>query len=378
MKKYLILALILAACGHPIPCPPLCPPPPTPAPTPPAATPTATAPAPTPTPRPAASPPPLQGRLVSVRGWDRYSGPGQRPRLGADSGGGLRIAWTTKPAGGRMQATLEDGSGRVLEQHLVQVSGPAEYFPALPVGGRLLYRSGAELRWGDDLAGAGEWEAYAGYASGDRVGIVAWQPCAAGAGCPASAIWRDGGVWRASPWARELFGVALAPAGAGRVAMASRENPANSGLTLRTLDEQALLRGEIVELGAAQSWRPPRGLSLEDPTLVLGASRPVALAEAFDLQTKRSSGRVFLAELGAQLREVLQAWPSDGNVEVAGAELGGVLYLADELAEGRSALWRWQGSGLVLLGNVPGEAPSLGLAEGSLWMSSTRGLWRLE
>jgi hypothetical protein len=288
------------------------------------------------------------------------------------------VAWTTKPAGGRMQATLEDGSGRVLEQHLVQVSGPAEYFPALPVGGRLLYRSGAELRWGDELAAAGAWEAYAGYASGERVGIIAWQPCAAGAGCPASVIWRDGSGWHSKPWARELFGVALAPAGAGRVAMASRENPANSGLALRALDEQALLRGEIVELGAAQSWRPPKGLSLEDPALVLGAARPVALAEAFDLQAKRSSGRVFLAELGAQLREVLQAWPSDGTVEVAGAEFGDVLYVAAESAEGRSGLWRWQGGGLVLLGDVPGGAPSLGLAEGSLWLSTTRGLWRLE
>lgn len=67
MKKYLLLALLLAACGHPIPCPPLCLPQPTPTPATatPTATPTATTPGATPTPRPEPSPPPVEVRQLT-------------------------------------------------------------------------------------------------------------------------------------------------------------------------------------------------------------------------------------------------------------------------------------------------------------------------
>jgi len=68
MKKYLTFALLLAACTHPIPCPPFCAPPPT-TPTPASATPTATpaptAPSSTPTPRAEPSPPPVEVRQLT-------------------------------------------------------------------------------------------------------------------------------------------------------------------------------------------------------------------------------------------------------------------------------------------------------------------------
>lgn len=315
--------------------------------------------------------------LVKVRSWSRPSSRGQRVRIGA-RGGRLALAWAEPLGGTQRRVVLEDQAGSVLWQRAATWRpGLGEFYGVSIVGGQVLYRDGDALRLGDELVGAGSWEAYAGHAGGSGASVLGWAACP-GRPCPAAALWRAPARWQSNPWNRELFGVALSRASTGTVAVASRENPANAGWTLRRVDEAALLRGVVAEMQPAQTWRPPAGLSFEDPGLVEGAARPMLLGEAFNVLAGKSSGRVFLAESGERLREVLAVAPTAGNVEIAGVVSGGVLYVAAELAVDRSGLWAWTGGRLVQVGEVQGSGPWLGLAEGGAWLSTSAGLWRIE
>lgn len=331
--------------------------------------------------------------LTLIRSWDRPASPAQRVRLGAGADGGLRVVWQCRVAGSSWRITIEDASGAELWSRRIQVRVP-KLSPAWPVPGsdRPLYLDGGTLRLGDEALPVAGAEAYAALPAT----AVAFAPCPSPP-CSSALMWRsDSGTWSGVPWGVALFGVALSPGASGTVAVASREQGpagASRGWTLRVVDEDALESGVVTEVQPLQRWIPPAGLSLEDPFVLVSTGHSVFLVgEAFDLLagphtcpppngTKpcgANSGRVFIAESGGQLREVLQVAATLGNSEVHAAEVAGDLYLTAELDADHSALWRWQSGRFVQVSAIQGSAPYCTAAQEALWIATTQGLWRLE
>jgi hypothetical protein len=309
--------------------------------------------------------------LKPFRAWNRRSSRGQRPRLAAGPDGRLLCAWTEPIGPKKLRATLESASGAVLEQEEISI-GNAEYHPALAAEGHLLVLDGRELHWGGSAIASGRFEAYA-LASGTA---VVWEPGAEGVPMPHPAAVIHGPPWESARWNRTLFGVDMLTFPAGKVAIATRESGASAGWTLRVADELALSRGLVVEVQASQTWKPPRTISLEDPMLVAGAAVPTLCGGAFDMAGQRSSGKIFLAESGGPLKEVLQAARSDGNSEPVAVVHNGVLYVAAEIRNG-VGVWKWTAGKLRIAAHLSGQAPSLASAEGFVWASTTQGLYRL-
>jgi len=311
-----------------------------------------------------------QTTLEIVRRWTRPAKP-QRVRLGQRAGGGLGVLYLDR--GWRL--TLEDAAGAVLEEHQLH-PGDALNSPPLWAGTSPLWRDGTDLVLGGARVARGAWEAYGGIEDA----VLAWQPCAARP-CPATVAGEDDG-YRPHPWARELFGVdalALSGASTGTAAVATREQPNSSGWTLRQVPAAALRSGDVAALQQARAevWRPPRGTSLEDPLLVRGAARAILVGTLYDEAAGGPTGQVWVAEAGGALRQIGQVGVTRANAEISAVELQGVLYIAAEADAQRSALWAYRDRGLVLLGTVPGNTPSLAAAEGALWLSSSAGLWRM-
>lgn len=305
--------------------------------------------------------------LELVRPWKAPVPKWDRVRLAEGSDGQLLV---TRPERGA--ATLEDASGRQLERVPVIVAGKADFFQARQAGGHLLVRSKDALTYGGAVAAPGPWETSAGLGST----LVAWQPCHARP-CPASVI-HGAPAWQVTSWPVELFGASLAQASTGTVAIGSREQPNSSGWTYRQVDAAALASGRVVEVpGTRQTWRPDRGISLEDPQVVPGSGGRWLVGGSYDLAANSPSGRIYLAEAGGGLRIILTAAPS-GNDEPGAVVHQGVLYVVAERGAGQSGLWRYvDRQGLQLAAVAPGERPSVASSAGRVWVSTTRGLFAL-
>lgn len=323
--------------------------------------------------------------LVNVRRWTRPAKNGHRVRLEASSSGRLLVSWA-EGRGGSFRAVLEGSDGQVLDEQLVNVprGSPVRHHQALISDGQLLVRDGNGLELGGDLVGPGEWESYSGVPGA----IIAWAPCALRP-CRSSVLHQVGGAWRSSSWPPEIFGLDLAEASSSTVRIASREQPNSGGWTLRLVDGAELRRGKVDELGERLTWKPPRNVSLEDPRFVAGAEPPMLVGggalHTGDLPDGRPvwqpSGRVYLAEVldgkAGPLRQVLEASPSLANAEPGAVVYQGTLHVVAELSADSSGLYRWEsGQGLQLAAAVPGGAPAIAAAEGSLWVATSSGLWR--
>jgi hypothetical protein len=317
--------------------------------------------------------------LQLVRAWERRPAKGERVRLSVHTDGRLLIVWKHQVGGKIWEAILEDKQGTKLEHWQITVDHAERFHPAMTAGKLLMARTGQDLKVGGYVLGRGEWESYGGI---EEV-VIGWKTCAVRP-CPSSifVFTPADGWWHESPWSVELFGVDLQPtlaAGAtSTVAIASREQPNASGWTLRRADSKALYEGRV-EVEARDGWKPPKGVSLEDPSLVQGSSPPMLIGGAA-LQVSgpnyKPSGRVYVAEQGGTLRMILQAAETLGNSEPTGSVHAGRFYVVAELAAGKSGLFGWtSGTGLEKLQEFPGEAPAVVAAEGRLWVSTSKGLW---
>ncbi|MBI2566744.1 MAG: hypothetical protein HYV63_06905 [Candidatus Schekmanbacteria bacterium] len=319
-------------------------------------------------------------QLTQVRRWPavRPATDGQRVRLGASDADELRVIYARDLGAGQRRVEVENEIGEVL--YSGDIEAPiARFHPAQLVNGEALVRDSSRVTLAGETVGNGEWETYAGLAAGGHQVVIAWKPCLVRP-CKATVFYRPAdSFWRSRSWDRELFGVQLAPAASGTVAVATRENPVNRGWTLRQVSAADLLeRGTLTEVAAAQTWSPGSSLSLEDPRLMAGAgASPELIGGAFDLAANATSGAAYTAAVGGALRKLATGAPTRGNAEIWGVRRGSARYFALELSGDRSALMKSQGGTAAAVAEVAGKAPVVALAEGRVWMATTVGLWRL-
>lgn len=324
-------------------------------------------------------PSPGQGSVVLERAWTggRPATTGQRVRLLYD-GSDIIVTYSKMLSGSSRLITKEDLDGNVLWSRTIGITSHTEFYPVITLeDGELLYRDGTTLRKEDAPVASGAFEAYAGIANGSDVGIIAWQPCVSP---PCAANLYYSGSFTADSWPKELYGVDLYDVGGGQWALATRENPTNRGWTLRLIDASDFATSGTVTIVSEETWNPPVGYSLEDPLIVRQGIGVSLIGTAYSTVLNAPSGKVFLAtHLSPTLTNVLQVGRQALNAEITACYAGLNLYVAAEMADNTTGLFKDSGSGLVWVSEVAGRAPSLAYhaADDVLYLANSTALYSL-
>lgn len=318
-------------------------------------------------------------RLELVRRWEKPAVP-HRALLGVGAAGNVGVAYT----GRNGLATVETKDGFLAWSRQLAVPRDTKHSPLVWAEFQPMVRDDRAVIVNRDPAlSSGEWESY----SGIQGAVLGFRPCPKGSpiSCKGTSYLAhlSSGTWEQVEWKKELFGINLRQLegkATETVGIATREQPNSSGWTFRAVEASQLRAGNVAALGAAAllTWKPSPDLSLEDPLIVPGSSSVMIVGEAFDRASQSSSGRIFLAEPGQELHEILRAAPVDGNIQVGAVVHHGIFYLAAQTIDGNSGLYFWENGGLSLATKVQGKTPSLVSAEGYLWVATDQGLWRAQ